>query len=194
MTRAAMFVLALLFAGVSARAQHATVVRVSSPDAAIGAVGWSTPGAPARPAPRQRLSVEYREPRGVGLPARNEPPDDALRLPTEQELEHRRLARAPRKRRDAAQFTLEIENKSEKAIKAVEWDISLVGRDGAASHSFRFRTESSVAPRESATHTHALAADDRWRSFTRDARTRGSRVVVTMLAVSYADGTEWRRG
>jgi hypothetical protein len=190
--RVAVAFLTLFFAAASAHSQ-ATVVRVAAPDADICAVGWSSP-ADARPEerPRTRLAVEFRFPEGPGLPSKSDPPDDSQRPPTA----HTPPPPSPptKKQEAVVSLFLEVENKSEKAIKAVEWEVSLIDESGGGSERvLRFRTEADVPPMKVLTHRHKFPLDDHWRSFNEAARRRDARMVVRMEAVAYADGSEWRR-
>src|SRR5690349_20363840 len=122
MMRTAGVVLALLFAGATASAQ-ATFELKSAPDAAIGAVSWAVPG--SQP-PQQRAAVppEYQLPDRPTLPTTNDPPGGTLFTVTPPPPPRPE----PKRRAAVVGASLEVQNRGERVIKAVGWEVSLVDK------------------------------------------------------------------
>jgi hypothetical protein len=88
---------------------------------------------------------------------------------------------------------LEVENRGERVIKAVEWEVSLVDKaSGAQRRRLRFRTEAEVRPGRIVAQKYEFPFDGDWRWFAAS-KGRGVRVVVKIEHLVYAGGVEWRR-
>ena len=185
--RVAGIILALLFATATANAQ-ATFERMSAPAVAIRAVGWSIPASPPPPE-RTALTLEHRFPHGPEPATRGEPPDGpppSMPLPPPPRLE-------PKRRAPVVRAYLEVENRGERVIKAVGWEVSLVDKvRGRERCRLRFRTEAEVEPGQTVAQQYEFPLDDDWRWFTA-AKGRDVRMVVQIEHLVYADGSGWRR-
>ena len=186
--RAAGIILALLYATATAHAQ-ATVERVGAPGAAIGAVGWYFPvSPPPRPA-RGSLTLGYEFPERPSLQTGEHPPDEShqtmpIRTPRWPE---------PEKSAPVVRAYFQVENRGERMIKAVGWEVSLVDEAaGRERRRLRFRTEGEVRPGQTETHRRGFRLDDDWRGL-EASMGRGVRVVVSIRKLVYGDGSEWRR-
>ena len=186
--RAAGVILALLCAAAAAHAQ-ATVERVGAPDAAIGAVGWYFPVSPPPPPKRGSLTLGYEFPERPWVPPGEQPPEEShqsmpIRTPRWPE---------PKKRAPVVRAYLQVENRGERVIKAVWWEVSLVDEAaGRERRRLRFRADGEVWPGQTVTQRHGFRLDDDWRWVEASAG-RGVRVVVSIRKLVYGDGSEWRR-
>ena len=185
--RTAGIILALLLATATASAQ-ATFELMSAPDAAIRTVVWTVPGGPPPPE-RTALTPEYRLPDAPRLPTPVDSPEGALfSVPSPPPPR-----RGPRRRAPVVGAYLEVENKGERVIKAVGWEVSLVDKaSGAERRRLRFRTEAEVRPGQAVAQKYEFPFDGDWRWYAAS-NGRGVRVVVRIEHLVYAGGAEWRR-
>lgn len=184
--RPAGIILALLFATSTASAQ-ATFELMGAPDAAIRTVAWTVPGSP--PPQRPALTPEYQLPERPNLPTREDPPGGSLfSMPTSPPPKPEPKRRAP-----VVGAYLEVENRGERVIKAVGWEVSLVDKaSGAERRRLRFRTEAEVRPGQTVAQKYEFPLDGDWRWFAAS-KGRGVRVLVKIEHLVYAGGAEWRR-
>jgi len=186
--RTAGIILVLLFATATASAQ-ATFELMSAPDAAIHAVVWAIPGSP--PPERTVLTPEYWPPAPPRLPTTEDPPGGPLPLPSVISSPPPRPE--PKRRAPVVSAYLEVENRGERVIKAVGWEVSLVDKaSGAERRRLRFRTEAEVQPGQTVAQKYEFPLDGDWRWFAAS-KGRGVRVVVKIEHLVYAGGAEWRR-
>lgn len=180
-------ILASLFATATASAQ-ATFELMSAPDAAIRTVGWAVPGSPPPPE-RTALTPEYWPPERPSLPTREDPPGGPLfSMPSPPTPRPEPKRRAP-----VVSAYLEVENRGERVIKAVGWEVSLVDKaSGGERRRLRFRTEAEVQPGQTVAQKYEFPLDGDWRWFAAS-KGRGVRVVVKIERLVYAGGAEWRR-
>jgi hypothetical protein len=184
--RTAGIILALLFATATASAQ-ATFDLVSAPDAAIRTVVWTVPGSP--PPERPALTPEYQLPERPRLPTREDTLDGQLFSVTPSPTPRPE----PKRRAPVASAYLEVENRGERVIKAVGWEVSLVDEaSGAERRRLRFRTEAEVKPGQTVAQKYEFPLDGDWRWFAAS-KGRGVRVLVKIEHLVYAGGAEWRR-
>ena len=139
--RTAGIILALLFATGTASAQ-ATFERMSAPDAAIHAVVWALPGSPPPPQ-RTVVTPEYWPP-PPRRPTMEDPPSGPLPLPSVPSSPPPRPE--PKRRAPVVGAYLEVENRGERVIKAVGWEVSLVDKTSGAE---RRRLRSAPRPKSS---------------------------------------------
>lgn len=186
--RAVGIILALLFATATASAQ-ATFELMSAPDAAIRTVSWAFPGGPPPSPERPALTPEYQLPDRPSLPTREAPQDGQLfSIPVAPPPRPEPKRRAP-----VVSAYLEVENRGERVIKAVGWEVSLVDKaSGAERRRLRFRTEAEVRPGQTVAQKHDFPLDGDWRWFAAS-KGRGVRVLVKIERLVYAGGAEWRR-
>lgn len=195
--RTAGIILAVLCATATASAQ-VRFETISAPDAAIGAVGLAFPGGPP-PRERPALTPEYQlperpmlptvEPPGHHLPTSGEPPGG--RLPSTPSSPPAKPA--PKRRAPVVSAYLEVENRGERVIKAVGWEVSLVDKaSGAERRRLRFRTEAEVQPGRTVAQKYEFPLDSDWRWYAAS-NGKGVRVLVKIERLVYADGAEWRR-
>lgn len=188
--RTAAIILALLFAAATASAQ-ATFELTSAPDATIRTVVWTVPESPSSPPQRTVLTPEYWPPDPPRLPTREDPPGGPLPLPAV--LSSPPPRPEPKRRTPAVSAYLEVENRGERVIKAVEWEVSLLDKaSGAERQRLRFRTEAEVQPGQIVTQKYEFPLDGDWRWFAAS-KGRGVRVLVKIEHLVYAGGAEWRR-
>ena len=186
--KAAGIILALLCATATAHAQ-ATIERVGAPGAAIGAVGWYFPLSPPPRPERGSLTLGYEFPERHWLPTGEQPPEEShqtmpIRTPGRPE---------PKKHAPVVRAYFQVENRGERMIKAVGWEVSLVDEvAGRERRRLRFRTRGEVWPGQTVTQRHGFRLDDDWR-WVEAATGRGVRVVVSIRKLVYGDGSEWRR-
>ena len=186
--RTAGIILALLFATATASAQ-ATFELTSAPDAAIRTVVWTVPGSPPPPE-RTALTPEYQLPDRPNLPTTGEPAS-SLPLPLPPPSPPPRPA--PKRRAPVVGAYLEVENRGERVIKAVGWEVSLVDKaSGAERRRLRFRTEAEVQPGQTVAQRYEFPLDGDWRWYASSGG-RGVRVLVKIERLVYAGGAEWRR-
>ena len=185
--RTAGIILALLIANATVFAQ-ATFELMSAPDASIRTVGWAIPGNPPPPE-RTVLTPEYWPPAPPMLPTREEPPGGQLfSVPTSPPPRPEPKRRAP-----VVSAYLEVENRGERVIKAVGWEVSLVDQaSGAKRRRLRFRTEAEIQPGQTVAQKPEFPLDGDWRWFA-ESKGRGVRAVVKIEYLVYAGGAEWRR-
>lgn len=182
-------ILVVLFATATASAQ-ATFELTSAPDAAIRTVVWTVPGSPPPPQ-RTVLTPEYWPPDRPNLPTREDPPGGSLPLPSVVSSPPPRPE--PKRRVPAVSAYLEVENRGERVIKAVGWEVSLLDKaSGAERRRFRFRTEAEVQPGQTVAQKYEFPLDGDWRWF-ESSKGRGVRVLVKIEHLVYAGGAEWRR-
>ena len=187
--RTAGIILALLFATATASAQ-ATFEFMSAPDAAIRTVVWTVPGSPPPPR-RPALTPEYWPPDRPNLPTTDDPPGDSLPRPSTPPSPPRRPE--PKRRPPVVGAYLEVENRGERVIKAVGWEVSLVDKaSGAERRRLRFRTEAEVQPGQTVAQKYEFPLDGDWRWYAAS-KGRGVRVLVKIERLVYAGGAEWRR-
>jgi hypothetical protein len=187
--RTAVITLVLLFATATASAQ-ATFELMSAPDATIHAVVWALPGSPPPPQ-RTVLIPEYWPPAPSRHPTTVDPPGGPLPLLSEPSSPPPRPE--PKRRAPVVSAYLEVENRGERVIKAVGWEVSLVDKaSGAERRRLRFRTENEVQPGQTVAQKYEFPLDDGWRWFAAS-QGRGVRVVVKIEHLVYAGGAEWRR-
>ena len=180
-------ILVLLFAAATASAQATFEVK-SAPDAAIHAVVWTVPGSPPPPQ-RTAPPPEYQLPERPSPPTPGDSPGGTLfsvPAPPSPKPE-------PKRRAPAVSAYLEVENRGERVIKAVGWEVSLVDKaSGAERRRLRFRTEAEVRPGQIVAQKHEFPLDGDWRWYAAS-KGRGVRVLVKIQHLVYADGAEWRR-
>ena len=187
--RTAGIILALLFATATASAQ-ATFELMGAPDAAIRTVVWTVPGSPP-PTQRPALTPEYWPPDRPNLPTTGDPPGGPLPLPSPPPSPPRRPE--PKRRAPVVSAYLEVENRGERVIKAVGWEVSLVDKaSGAERRRLRFRTEAEVQPGQTVAQKYEFPLDGDWRWYVAS-KGRGVRVLVKIERLVYAGGAEWRR-
>jgi hypothetical protein len=187
--RTAGIILALLFATATASAQ-ATFELMGAPDAVIGTVVWTVPGSPPPPA-RTALPPEYQLPDRPSLPTTGDPPGGLFSLPSPPSPPPPRPE--PKRRAPFVGAYLEVENRGERVIKAMEWEVSLVDKaSGAQRRRLRFRTEAEVQPGQTVAQKYEFPFDGDWRWYAAS-KGRGVRVVVKIERLVYAGGAEWRR-
>jgi hypothetical protein len=88
---------------------------------------------------------------------------------------------------------LEVENRGERVIKAVGWEVSLVDKaSGTQRRRFRFRTEAEVQPGQTVAQKYEFPLDGDWRWYAAS-KGRGVRVLVKIERLVYAGGAEWQR-
>lgn len=186
--RTAGIILALLFATATASAQ-ATFELTGAPDAAIRTVSWAIPGSPPQPPERAALTPEYWLPDAPRLPTPEDSPDGQLfSVPSPPPPRP-----GPKRRAPVVGAYLEVENRGERVIKAVGWEVSLVDKaSGAERRRLRFRTEAEVRPGQTAAQKYEFPFDADWRWFAAS-KGRGVRVLVKVEHLVYAGGAEWRR-
>ena len=189
--RTAGVVLALLCAAATVPAQ-ATFELTGAPDAAIHTVVWTVPGnSPPQPPERPALTPEYWPPDRPNLPTTNDPPGGPLPPPLPPPS--RPTKPEPKRRAPAVSAYLEVENRGERVIKGVEWEVSLVDKaSGAERRRLRFRTEAEVQPGRTVAQRHEFPLDGDWRWYAAS-NGKGVRVLVKIERLVYADGAEWRR-
>ncbi|HEX7312793.1 MAG TPA: hypothetical protein VF297_02675 [Pyrinomonadaceae bacterium] len=186
--RIAGIILALLFATATASAQ-ATFELTGAPDAAIRTVVWTVPGSPPPPE-RPALTPEYWPPDRPSLPTTGDSPGSPLFSMPSPPPEPRP---GPKRRAPVVSAYLEVENRGERVIKAVRWEVTLVDKaSGAERRRLRFRTEAEVRPGRTVAQKHEFPLDGDWRWYAAS-RGRGVRVLVKIERLVYTDGTEWRR-
>jgi hypothetical protein len=185
--RTAGIILALLFATATASAQ-ATFELTGAPDAAIRTVVWTVPGIPPLPQ-RPALIPEYWPPDRPSLPTTGDPADGQLfSMPSSPPPRPEPKRRAP-----VVSAYLEVENRGERVIKAVGWEVSLVDKaSGAERRRLRFRTEAEVQPGQTMAQKYEFPLDGDWRWYAAS-KGRGVRVLVKIERLVYAGGAEWRR-
>lgn len=196
--RTAGIILALLFATATASAQ-ATFELMSAPEAAIRTVVWTVPGSPPPPE-RPALTPDYRLPDRPSLPTVDNWPEG--HLPTSDNPPGGRLPSTPsssparpepKRRAPVVSAYLEVENRGQRVIKAVGWEVSLVDKaSGAERRRLRFRTEAEVQPGQTVAQKHEFPLDGDWRWFAAS-KGRGVRVLVKIEHLVYAGGAGWRR-
>ncbi len=87
---------------------------------------------------------------------------------------------------------LEVENRGDRVIKAVGWEMSLVDKaTGAERRRLQFRTETEIEPGRTVVQKYEFPPDGDWRWFA--SKGRDARVVVKIERLVYAGGAEWRR-
>ncbi|HUQ33033.1 MAG TPA: hypothetical protein VM095_13010 [Pyrinomonadaceae bacterium] len=185
--RTAGIILALLFATATASAQ-ATFEFMGAPDAAIRTVVWTVPGS-APPPQRTALTPEYRLPDRPRLPTTEGQPEDPLfSMPSSPPPRPE-----PKRHPPVVGAYLEVENRGDRVIKAVGWEVSLVDKaSGTERRRLRFRTETEVHPGQTVAQKYEFPLDSDWRWYAAS-KGRGVRVVVKIEHLVYAGGTEWRR-
>ena len=183
-------ILALLFATATASAQ-ASFEHMSAPDAAIHAVVWTVPGSP--PPERTALTPEYQLPDRPSPPTVDDTPNGHLPTSDNPPGGPRPPRREPKRRAPVVSAYLEVENRGDRVIKAVGWEVSLVDKaSGAERRRLRFRTEAEVQPGQTVAQKYEFPLDGDWRWFAAS-KGRGVRVVVKIERLVYAGGAEWRR-
>ena len=197
--RTAGIILGLLFATATASAQ-ATFELTSAPDAAIGTVGLAFPGGPPPPRERPALSPEHQLPERPSLPTVGNWPEG--HLPTSDNPPGGRLPStpssppprpAPKRRAPVVSAYLEVENRGERVIKAVGWEVSLVDKaSGAERRRLRFRTGAEVRPGQIVAQKYDFPLDNDWRWYAAS-KGRGVRVLMRIEHLVYAGGGGWRR-
>ncbi len=188
--RTAGITLVLLFATATASAQ-ATFEVMSAPDAAIHAVVWSVPGSPPMPPERTVLTPEYWPPAPPSPPKPEDQPGGPLPPPSVPSSPPPRPQ--PKRRAPVVSAYLEVENRGERVIKAVGWEVSLVDKaSGAERRRLRFRTEAEVRPGQTVAQKYEFPLDGDWRWFAAS-KGRGVRVLVKIEHLVYAGGAGWRR-
>lgn len=195
--RAAGIVLTLLFATATASAQ-ASFELMSAPDAAIHAVSWAIPASP--PPQRTVVTPEYQLPERPRFPTIDDSPSG--HLPTSADPPGGRLpsnpsSRSPRpeqkRRAPVVSASLEVENRGDRVIKGVGWEVSLVDKaSGTERRRLRFRTDTEIRPGQTVAQKHEFPLDGNWRWF-EASKGRGVRVVVKIQHLVYASGANWRR-
>ena len=186
--RIAGIILALLFATATASAQATFELR-GAPDAAIRTVVWTVPGNPLPPE-RTALTPEYQLPDRPNLPTTDDPPGSSLPLPSAPASTRPRPE--PKRRAPVVEAYLEVENRGERVIKAVGWEVSLVDKaSGAERRRLRFRTEAEVQPGQTVAQRYEFPLDGDWRWYA--SKGRGVKVLVKIERLVYAGGAEWRR-
>jgi hypothetical protein len=187
--RTAGVILVLLFATATASAQ-ATFELVSAPDAAIHAVVWAMPGSPPPPT-RTVLAPEYRPAGPSSPPTTEDPPGGPLPLPSV--LSSPPPRPEPKRRAPVVSAYLEVENRGERVIQAMGWEVSLVDKaSGAERRRLRFSTETEVRPGQTVAQKYEFPLDGDWRWFAAS-KGQGVRVLVKIEHLVYAGGAEWRR-
>lgn len=191
--RTAGIILALIFSTATASAQ-ATFELVSAPDAAIGTVSWAVPGSPPQQPARTAPPTEYQFPDRPDLPTRENPSEGQLFStpappPTRPETKRSESKRSA----PVVGAYLEVENRGERVIKAVGWEVTLLDKaSGAERRRLRFRTDAEVRPGQTVAQKYEFPFDGDWRWFAAS-KGRDVRVLVKIEHLVYADGTEWRR-
>jgi hypothetical protein len=186
--RAAGIILALLCANATGHAQ-VTVERVGTPGAAIGAVGWYFPVSPPPRPKRGSLTLRYEFPERPWPQTGEQPPEEShqtmpIRTPRRPE---------PEKHAPVVRAYFQVENRGERVIKAVGWEVSLMDEAaGRERRRLRFRTKGEVWPGQTVTQRRGFPLDDDWR-WLEASEGRGVRVVVSIRKLVYGDGSEWRR-
>lgn len=187
--RTAGLILVLLFATATASAQ-ATFELLDAPDAAIRTVVWTVPGNPPPPA-RTALPPEYKLPDRPSRPTLEESPGGLFSLPSPPSPPPPRPE--PKRRAPVVSASLEVENRGERVIKAVGWEVSLVEKaSGAQRRRLRFRTEAEVQPGQIVAQKYEFPLDGDWRWYAAS-KGRDVRVVVKIERLVYVGGAEWRR-
>lgn len=188
--RTAGIILALLCTTVAASAQ-ATFELTGAPGAAIRTVVWTVPAGPPPPPERAALTPEYWPPDRPNLPTPSDQPGGTLPLPAPPPSTPTKPQ--PKRRPAVVGAYLEVENRGERVIKAVGWEVSLVDKTtGAERRRLRFRTEAEVRPGQTVAQKYELPLDNDWRWYAAS-NGRGVRVLVKIERLVYADGAEWRR-
>ena len=183
-------ILVLLFATATASAQ-ATFELMSAPDAAIHAVVWTVPESPTPKSERAVITPEYWPPAPASPPRPEDSPGGSIPPPSVPSSPPPRPQ--PKRRAPVVSAYLEVENRGERVIKAVGWEVSLVDKaSGAERRRLLFRTEAEVRPGQTVALKHEFPLDGDWRWYAAS-KGRDVRVLVKIEHLAYADGAEWRR-
>lgn len=181
------------------------VIRVSAPDVLIQKVDWSIPSPSSKPNPRRDLP----RPSVYGAetpypPPATDSPDPQYRRPSLSERASPGLLpdigpiSQPqswgRQETPRAYLHLELENVGSKEIAAVTWEVAVSDKVGGKAYKrIEFQRMQPVVPSVTLKFSQEMRYDNGWKRLKKALEKKSAKVLVTVKAIEYADGSNWQR-